>query len=352
MHYEASFEKRTSRSKSRSPLRSSLKRSRSFSSYPSTSAPLGQAYPPAPWVHRATRITYPPHAYPSYPSATDSRVAVATYKPSYAVPGAYPTTPPHAHAHAHRFSEPKSEYTVSKSTYTYQRPEEPLENPEVKAAIEHEQKLRMLSEKSHQETLKQQMLGMEIERVQLQRLKAQSEEASRQRMQRLYLLSQQEQMAAQAHAYAHARHRAHSRHRSRSRHHRSRSRSSARSIEYDEHRRSMHTHCRCGHHRSHYSGECRTCSHGHLLLDGPRSSAPALLPAPSRGRRSRRGSVASSDEEDYAVYSDDEERAWYSDGNEALAVGRPVPADKGVLVMYGPGGGPASRRSSMRHVVA
>ena len=351
MHFGASYEKRTSRSKSRSPLRPSLKHSRSFSAYPSTTAPLGwapaPAPAPAPWVHGATRITYP-HVYPAYPNTTDTRVAVATYKPSYAVPGAYPATPPTKH----RFSEtlePKSGYTVSTSTYTYQRPAEPLENPEVKAAIEHEQRLRMLSEKSHQETLKQQMLGMEIERVRLQRLKAQTEEASRQRMQRLYLLSQQEQfMAAQAHAHAQARRRAHTRHRSRSRHHRSRSRSSAPSIEHDEHRRSAHTHCRCGHHRGHYSSECRSCSHGHLLLDGPRSSAPALLPAPSRGRRSRRGSVAGSDEDDYAVYSDDEERGWYSDGND----GRSIPADNGVLVMYGPGGGPASRRSSMRHVVA
>ena len=346
MHIEALY---TKRSKSRSPLRSSLKRSRSFSA---ASAPSGWAYHPAPWVQGATRITYPPHAYPAHPSTPDSRVALATYKPSYAVPGAYPTTPPSGPKFSGALG-PRSGYAVSPSTYTYQRPAEPLENPEVKAAIEHEQKLRMLSEKSHQETLKQQMLGMEIERVQLQQLKAQSEEASRQRMQRLYLLSQQEQlMAAQAQAYAHGRRHAHSRHRSRSRHHRSRSRSSARSVEYDGHRRSVHTHCRCGHPRGHYSGECRSCSHGHLLLDGPRSSAPALLPPPPRGRRSRRGSVAGSDEDDYAVYSDDEDRGWYSDGNEALAVGRSVPADKGVLVMYGPGGGPASRRSSMRHVVA
>lgn len=51
--------------------------------------------------------------------------------------------------------------------------------------------------------------------------------------------------------------------------------------------------------------------------------------------------------------SDEEEgEGWWSDGYDERPRGRGVPSDKGVLVMYTPGGGPASRRSSVRHVVA
>lgn len=87
-----------------------------------------------------------------------------------------------------------------------------------------------------------------------------------------------------------------------------------------------------------------------MIESGPRSSAPALLGPPSRGRRSRRGSVCSRDSEEYAVFESEDE-GWLSDGYGQREVARVVPADSGVLVMYAPGGGPATRRSSVRHVV-
>lgn len=54
-------------------------------------------------------------------------------------------------------------------------------------------------------------------------------------------------------------------------------------------------------------------------------------------------------------YGSDEEGGsdggYYTEGGDGRVGGRLVAADSGVLVMYAPGGGPASRRSSVRHVV-
>jgi len=357
MHFEAAYEKRSSRSKSRSPLRSSLKRSRSFSVYNPSTAPLGgysnalalvpapapalvpapaPAPVAAPWIH-GTRIAYPAPT-PAYPTYSDQQHRVSvTYNHSYNVPGGYPTENP---SYTHKPAiEIKTEY---KPTYRPPPPpSDPLNNPEVQKAIEHERDLRLLSEQNHQETIRRQLLALEIEKTTAQRNKLQAEEESRQRMHNLYMLSQQQQQM-QLMAYHHHHHQ-----RSRSTHHRSRSRSRARDIEFDERRRALHVCGGCGH-RGHYSVECKSHSTTHLLLDGPRSSAPALLPAPSRGRRSRRGSVASSDEEDFvAVYSDEDDDEYSSEWRKGVT----VPSDSGVLVMYAPGGGPASRRSSVRHVV-
>lgn len=369
MHFEASYEKRSSRTRSRSPLRPSLRRPASFSSYGPNTVPLGgyvaPAPAPAPWVHSETRITYPSIGYT--PSSSYTNTAVATYNPTstYKIPGAYPdpiTGPSSSYIFQNtKTTETKYEY---KPTYIPRPPSpRPLENPEVKAAIAHEQNLRMLSEQSHQETLKRQILEMEIAKTAVQRDKVRQEQEANSRMQRLYMLSQQQQQQQQhqmvlrdaARAAEQAHHRYHSslyHGRSRSAHSRSRSRarSSSRSmvIEYDEHRRSTHVCGRC-HHKGHYSKECRhhTTHRTTLLLEnGPRSSAPALLgPGSSRGR-SRRGSTVCSSEDEYALDSEEDE-GWWSDGRETIS----VPTDSGLLVAYTPGGGPASRRSSFRHVV-
>jgi len=371
MHFEASYEKRSSRSRSHSPLRPSLKRSASFS-YSHNTVPLGgyvapaPAPAPAPWVHNPVRITYPSIGYA--PSSSYTNTAVTTYNPTgtYKVPGAYPDSiagPSSSYIFQNtKTTEAKYEY---KPTYSPRPPSPPpLENPEVKAAIAHEQNLRMLSEQSHQETLKRQILEMEIAKTAVQRDKVRQEQEANSRMQRLYMLSQQQQQhqmvlrdAARAAEEAH--HRYHSSlHHGRSRSAHSRSRSRARSvsrsteIEYDEHRRSTHVCGRC-HHKGHYSKECRHHTIAHrttlLLENGPRSSAPALLgPGSSRGR-SRRGSTVCSSEDEYALGSEEEDEGWWSDERETVSVS--VPTDSGLLVAYAPGGGPASRRSSFRHVV-
>jgi len=327
---------------------------------PSPPPALAVAPAPAPWVHGATRITYPTQAYPSEPSYTNTAIATYSSRPTstYKVPGAYPDPPLPSSSYIFNTTETKYEY---KPTYRPPQSPRPLENPEVRAAIAHEQNLRKLSEQSHQETLKRQLLEIEITKASAQKERVRQEENARDRMQRLYMLSQQQQQqqmmfmaAEEAHHKYHSSHHHHGRSRSthstRSRS-RVRSRSRSREIEYDEHRRSIHTCGRC-HHKGHYSKECHHNHHvthhrsnSTLLLEGgPRSSAPALLgPGSSRGRRSRRGSTVGSDD-DYAVESEED---WWSDEYE----GRTVPSDSGVLVMYAPGGGPATRRSSIRHVV-
>ncbi|RPB28643.1 hypothetical protein L211DRAFT_833620 [Terfezia boudieri ATCC MYA-4762] len=383
MHFEATYEKRSSRSRSRSPLRSSLKRSASFSSGAPSPAPLGgymaPAPPPpapAPWVHGATRITYPALAYPSAPAPPYSNTAVATYNPTsaYKIPGAYPDPSPARGTSSSYILNTKTTETnyEYKPTFHPAPPSpRPLENPEVKAAIAHEQNLRMLSEQSHQETIRRQILEIEIAKTAVQRDKVRQEEEASRRMQRLYMLSQQQQqqqMILRAAEEAHYKyHPTHQHGRSRSTHSRSRSRVRSRSrsrsrdieIEYDEQRRSTHTCGRC-HHKGHYSKECHNHHHAThhrsssmlLLEGGPRSSAPALLgPGCSRGRRSRRGSTVCSSDDEHAVDSDSDS-GWWSDGYEGSRdVRRVVPSDEGVLVMYAAGGGPATRKSSIRHVV-
>ncbi|KAF8475072.1 hypothetical protein BDZ91DRAFT_845248 [Kalaharituber pfeilii] len=365
--FEASYT-RTShrRSRTRSPTRPSiLKRARSFSNFipPSESTTqVGYAIPapapaPAPaWVRGTTRITYPapepgPLVYQAAPSQKWS--IAATYGSSSSkVQGAYPSSPTSA---SYIFHDTKKAEMSLYRPASYSRPAtppNPLDDPDVKKELDYEKRMRMLAEQRHQETLKQQIIEAEITKAAVARQSAIDEERARERMNRLYMLSQQQQqqqMILHAAAYAADReHHRHARHRSRSTH-RSRSRSRYSEVEEERARRRAHHVCSKCSRKGHYSIECTsyTVPHTHLLEGNPRMSAPALLPSSHRGRRSSRGSVYSCSGDEYEEYEEDE--IWYSDGYEGEVEG--VPADKGVLVMYTPGGGPGSTRSSVRHVV-
>ena len=217
--------------------------------------------------------------------------------------------------------------------------------------LEHERDMRLYSEQRHQETLKQQILDMEITKLAAQREVAREEAAARQRMHNLFVYSQhraheQDRIIQEQDAII-RRARSSSRKRSRSRG-REEQRAAIRQYQHDEAKRATHICGRCTR-RGHYSAECNGALPGHLL------EAP-----PARSRRgSRAGSVFSyTEDERYTEVDYEEEEGWYSEDEEAYAEerrgrrSRSVPGDQGVLVVYTPGGGAGTVRSSVRHVVA
>ncbi|KAI5780219.1 hypothetical protein DFH27DRAFT_584252 [Peziza echinospora] len=376
MHFEASVERHHQKrpSRSRSPLRSSLKRSSSYGAFPpsrsfaagysssSTALAPAPAPAPAPWV-RGTASAYhgsyaPQPSYPQYPPAPprSHRHGHHNYPPqpphNYHVPGAYPNAP------SYLFQTPPAAAPDAPPALAdyYPRPPSPkvapLDDPEVQSVIEHERDMRLYSEQRHQETLKQQILDMEITKLAAQREAAREEAAARQRMHNLFMYSQQraheqERIIHEQDAII-RRARSGSRKRSRSRG-REEQRAAIRQYHHDEAKRATHICGRCTR-RGHYSAECGGALPGHLLE----------APQQARSRRgSRAGSVYSyTEDERYTEVEYDDEEGWYSEDEELYAEerrgrrSRSVPADQGVLVVYAPGGGAGTVRSSVRHVVA
>ena len=236
---------------------------------------------------------------------------------------------------------------------------DPLDDPSVrdKIAFEqqsaaHEKRMRELSEQRHEQVIKQQILGLKLQKVAAEHEKSLIEEEARLRMNNLYYLNAMREGYAQGQESLRP-------------HRRSRSHSvSGKPAYHDEASRARHVCSRC-HHRGHYSRECNAIPYPVEARGRMTRRAGSRAGSRSRSRAgSRMGSRAGSTYGDYEEDDEDweyDEEVWYSEDDEEHHYyydERPrkvkgVPSDQGVLVVYTPGGGPGTVRykSSVRTVI-
>lgn len=218
---------------------------------------------------------------------------------------------------------------------------------DVKKNIEHERTLRMYAEQRHQETIKQQLLELEIAKSKHELEQRTMEDEARARIHDVCMLSLAEQAQQQAMqiyqpppaVVSHHHH-----------HHSSPPRFSSHHEER-RYRRDHHICSRCGH-RGHYSKYCRVAPPSRMLGPGP-SSAPVrgYLTAVGGGASTVGG--YSTDDDEWVVGHEEYYDHEIDENGYPVAYDDDEPRHNGVLVYYEGGAAPgtAAPRSSVRHVI-